>query len=486
MIGTHLFCAMQQPRRPLLSPQQCADLDIEKVHALYRAYVNSTQVDLMSAFGFGRTTITRAEGMYIEIADGRQILDFTGGIGVLNHGHNHPRIVAARRAYGEQQRMEVHKNFFSPYIAGLSHNIAQLMPEDLTISYFCNSGAESVEGAVKLAYKYHGGSRRHILTSDISFHGKLLGSGGLTKSPEVHFQFPTIPNIEVFEYDSIESVKAQTARLRKPDGTSDIYALILEPMNGSSLRECSTEFLKALRDLCTQEDIVLIFDEVYTGWAKTGEIFYFMHHGVVPDIVTSSKSFGGGKATIACYITRERIFRKAYDNMNDAILHSTTFNGFGEETVTAIEAINILVEDDYPARSKHIGERIRAGLTRLKEKYPDFIDDIRGRGALNGVLLNPTINAVMKAALQFIPGSFFKDERLVAKLVTSAVISELYTTHNILTFYGSNREIPLIISPSLIATDEDIDRFLDALDKTLAVGKYPLLLKFAKSKFLKS
>ena len=87
--------------------------------------------------------------------------------------------------------------------------------------------------------------------------------------------------------------------------------------------------------------------------------------------------------------------------------------------------------------------------------------------------------------MSFIPGDFFKDERLVAKLVTSSVISELYNSHGILTFYGSNREIPLIISPSLIATDEEIDFFLEAMDKTLAVGKYPLLLKFAKSKFLK-
>lgn len=475
-----------QSDKKLFTWQECASFDIERVYELYRTYINASQVELMSAFGFGREIATHAEGMYIYTASGRKILDFSGGIGVLNHGHNHPRILAARRAFEEQKRMEVHKNFLSPYLAGLAHNVAALMPEDLKISYFCNSGAEAIEGAVKLAHKYFGGTRKYILTADIAFHGKLLGSGGLTKSPEVHVHFPTIPNIETFEFNNIQSVEEAVGRLRKPDGTSDVYALILEPLNGSSLREGSTEFLKRLRELCTQENIILIFDEVYIGWAKTGKIFYFMHHGVTPDIVTSSKSFGGGKATIACYITREPIFRKAYDNINDAIVHSTTFNGFGEETITAIEAVNIIVEDDYCGRAMRIYERLHAGLVRLQEKYPDFIDDVRGRGALNGVLLNPSINFVFQKMLSFVPGDFFKDERLIAKLITSSVISELFSEHGILTFYGSNREIPLVISPSLIATDEEIDFFLTAFDRVLAQGKYPLLLKFARSKFLKT
>lgn len=476
---------MSVTEKKLFTWQECTEFDMNKVHELYRSFVNSTQVDLMGSFGFGRILADHSEGMYIFTKDGRRILDFTGGIGVLNHGHNHPRIIAARRTFEEQKRMEVHKNFFSPYLAGLAHNIAQLMPDDLKISFFCNSGAEAVEGAVKLAYKYFEGERKYILTADISFHGKLLGSGGLTKSPELHFSFPTIPNIEVFEYGNIESVERQVRHLRKENGESNIYALIIEPMNGSSLRQCSKEFLTKLRELCTREKIVLIFDEVYIGWGKTGEIFYFMHHDITPDIVTASKSFGGGKATIACYIAREPIFRKAYDNLNDAILHSTTFNGFGEECITAIEAINILVEDDYPSRAKHIYHLLNSGLKKLQQKYPDFIDDVRGCGALNGIILNKDINPIIKTGMSFVPGTFFKDERLIAKLITSSVISELYTMHEILTFYGSNREIPLIISPSLIVSDEDINHFLIALDEVLSIGKYPLLLKFAKNKFLK-
>ncbi len=476
---------MKIPTDNLFSWQECADFDIEKIQKLYREYVSKSQVDLIGSFGFGRVVAVRAEGMYIHTSDGREILDFTGGIGVLNHGHNHPRILAARIEYQKQKRMEVHKNFLSQYIAGLSHNIGKLLPEDLDISYFCNSGAEAVEGAVKLAYKYHDGNRKNILHADISFHGKLLGAAGLTGSLELDYKFPTIPNVGSFEHNNIESINTQVEKLRKPDGESDIYAIVLEPLNASTVLECSVDFLNELREICNKERIVLIFDEVYTGWAKTGELFNFIQKGVVPDIVTFAKSFGGGKSSISGYTSRTSFYRKAYDNLSDATLHSTTYNGLGEECITAIEAINIIVEDDYVAKAKRIHHRMSSGLKSLQGKYLDMIDEVRGSGALHGVLLNKDINPVIKSLISFLPAKVFKDERFAAKLFTGSVISELFNTHNILTFFGSNREIPLIISPSLIVTDEELDRFLDALDKTLATGKRKLIMNFLKQKVMK-
>ncbi|MAF25986.1 aspartate aminotransferase family protein [bacterium] len=474
---------MQTSPNKLFSWQDCLNFNNQQVHNLYQKYINKSQASLLGSFAFGRITATYAEGMYIYTSDGRQILDFTGGMGVLNNGHNHPRILAARTEFQKQKRMEIHKNFLSQYLAGLSHNIAQLLPEDLDISYFCNSGAEAVEGAVKLAYKYFNGERKYILHSDISFHGKLLGSAGLTASPEVKFKFPTIPNRESFKFNDIVSVKEMISRLRKSSGESDVYALILEPFNASSLRQCSTEFLKELREICSQENIPLIFDEVYTGWAKSGELFYFMKHQVVPDILVYSKSFGGGKASISGYTTRTPIFRKAYDNLNDAVIHSTTYNGFGEETITAMEAINIMVEEDFVSKSKNIHHHLNQGLKRLQEKYPDLIKEIRGSGSLNGIILNPKINSLIETAIRFLPGGLFKDERFMAKLITCSVMSHLFDNFDILTSYGQNKEIPLLISPSLIVTEAELNRFLGALDQTLAVGKYRLIVGFAKQKF---
>ena len=161
----------------------------------------------------------------------------------------------------EKKRMEVHKNYFSPYVAALSHNIAKLLPGDLNISYFPNSGAEAVEGAMKMAYKYHNANRNIVLHSDISFHGKLLGAASVTGSPELNFTFPQIPGTSSFEYNNIDSVKSLINANRKEGNESDIYAILVEPLNASSMRNCSERFLLELREICNKEDIILIFDE---------------------------------------------------------------------------------------------------------------------------------------------------------------------------------------------------------------------------------
>jgi len=467
----------------LIKLNQIDDLEIIHIWDYYKKYVNRGQVNLISSFGFGQDLVEYAEGCWIHTRGGKRILDFTGGIGVLNHGHNHPRILTARVEYQKKKKMEVHKNYFSPYVATLAHNIAQVLPGDLNKSYFPNSGAEAVEGALKMAYKYHNGTRKSVLYSDISFHGKLLGAASVTGSPELSYEFPRIPNTHAFTYNDIESVKTTLYNL-KVSGKSDVYAIILEPFNASSLRECSGEFLSELREICTKENIILIFDEVYTGWSKTGELFYFMNFDLVPDILTYAKSFGGGKSSISGYTCREHVFKKAYGNLNDATLHSTTYNGFGEETVTAIEAINIIIEDDYISKSKHIYHKIHPALVKLMEKYPKIIREVRGSGALNGILINAK-SKLIDSISKLIPLDFFKDESFLPKLATASVISELYDEHDILTFYGSNREILLIISPSIIVTDDEIDCFINALDKTLEKGLINLILKFAKNKFFK-
>lgn len=381
--------------------------------------------------------------------------------------------------------MDVHKSFFSPYLAALSHNFAALMPEDLEYCYFPNSGAEAVEGAIKMAYKYHDGARQCLLHADISFHGKLLGAASVTGSPELDFRFPRISHTHAFIYDDFASVLKLTHQLRKKDGESDIYAIILEPMNASSLRQCSSEFLKRLRELCSREKIVLIFDEVYTGWGKTGELFYFMKHGVVPDILTTAKSIGGGKATMAGYIARKPIFLKAYGNLKDATLHSTTYYGFGEENATAIEAINIIVEEDYPAKARRIFDRLFPQLLRLKEKYPLLVEDVRGCGALCGMLFHGG-SGFWSTAARLVPSKLFKDDWFMRKLVTSSVINDLYNSHGILTYFGSNREIPLVICPALIVEDAELDYFVRALDATLAKGLSKLVFQLARNKWKKA
>ncbi|WBC18232.1 aminotransferase class III-fold pyridoxal phosphate-dependent enzyme [Micromonospora sp. WMMA1998] len=435
----------------------------------------------MTSFGFGRELVASAEGAWITMRDGRRVLDFSGGVGVLNHGHNHPRVIAARQRFGEARRMEVHKAFFSPFLGALSHNIAELLPGDLSISYFPNSGAEANEGAIKMAYKYHGGKRNKILRADISFHGKTLGAGSLTGSTENAFQFPGLPGIVVYPYGDAAAVRRLVAEHRTAGGQSDVYAILVEPFSASTLAGWSEDALRDLRRLCDEEGIILIFDEIYTGWGKTGSLFFFMRHeGLVPDILTYSKSLGGGKASISGYTAREPVFRRAYDRLTDVILHSTTYYGFGEETATALEAVNIVVEDDYPGRARALEASLAPGLEQIAKAHPDVVQTVRGVGALHGVFLGGGPR-VLDIAGRLAPG-FSHDPMFRTKLITLSVIAHLYREHDIMTYYSPNGANPLMVAPPLVAGAQEVEYFLDALDATLARGLPRLLGAFVRDK----
>ena len=471
--------------KKLYSINDAENFKIEDIWDLYRKYVNNSQVDLISSFGFGNDTVKKAEGIYIYTNNGKKIYDFTGGIGVLNHGHNHPRIISARKKFSDSNKMEVHKNYFSPYIAALSSNIANLLPTDLNISYFPNSGSEAVEGAIKLAYKYHDSKRDIILHSDISFHGKTLGASNITNSIETsYYKFQKVLNTDNFKFNDIESLKEKIS-LHKKNNKSNIYAIITETFSASSISNCSEKFLRELREICDKENIILIFDEVYSGWCKTGKLFYFMNFtNLAPDILISAKSLGGGKASISCYTCRDHIFKKAYDNQKDATLHSTTFNGFGEETITAIEAINVIIEENFESKSIELGKFINQSLNNLKKKYSNIISDVRGSGCLNGIIINTSFaDKYLKPILKMIPMEFLKDDTSIKKIIVASIIYELYNSHNILTFYGSNYDIPLKVAPSIMANKNDIDYFEKSLDQVLDKGLLKLVSNFVSQKF---
>ena len=147
--------------------------------------------------------------------------------------------------------------------------------------------------------------------------------------------------------------------------------------------------MKKIRDFCNEHNIILIFDEVYTSLGKTGYMFNFQRFtDVTPDIVTISKSFGGGKASISAYIVSDKIFKPVYEKEKDAFIHTTTYNGFSEECITAIEAINIAVNENFPAKAKTIEQEIIKNFNNLKKKYPNIVKNIKGMGSIQGIFFH--------------------------------------------------------------------------------------------------
>ena len=464
--------------KKLFRVEDCETLTNDDVRALYRKHVNPALENIFSSFSIGSELIDHAEGVWIYTKSGKQILDATGGVGVLNHGHNHPRILKVRKAYLEEKRMEVHKTIFSPYLAVLSHNLAAVLPEGMDYSFFCNSGAEAIEGAMKLAYKYHGGGRKFILHSNISYHGKLLGSGSIMGSKEVDFNFPKIPNTASFEYNSVESVKQLINKLRNTDGSSQIYALFVEPYSASTFRNCDEFFLKEIRRICNEEKIILVFDEIFSGWCKTNNLFYFMNYDIIPDILTTSKSLGGGKASISAYVVRKEILKTAYGNVNDAVLHSTTYNGFGEECVTAIEAINIMVEENYVDKSRKAEKIIERRINSLVDNFPELVAGYRGVGTMFCILLK-TKTTLLDSVVKVMPLRIVQQPNFISKLITASFTDWLFVHHQI---YAMFTDDGIVFSPPVIIEEKEIDVFFNAFEETMKAGFLKIVMHFVANK----
>jgi putrescine aminotransferase len=470
--------------KKLYNVDDCENLTNSEIRDLYKKYVNPAIEQLFNSFDLGHEVIEYSEGVWIYTKNNEKILDVTGGIGVLSHGHNHPRILNTRINFQNKKKMEVNKTIFSPYTAALSHNIAKLLPGNLDYSFFCNSGAEAVEGAIKLAYKYFQGSREFILHSDIAFHGKLLGSGTITASKEVDFRFPSISNTCKFEYNNINSVIEEIKNHRKSDGTSNVYAIIIEPFSASYLRSCDDSFLKQLKSLCIENGILLIFDEIYTGWYKTGNRFNFIDSEIVPDILTTSKSLGGGKASISAYVSTGEVLKKSYGNIKSATLHTTTYNGFGEECATAIEAINIMEEENYHQKSLNIEELTKNRCKKLLEKFGNQIIDCKGKGSLHGIYFRT--DSGFGKILSLLPFSMTRDKKFLSKIISASISNWLFKNYKILVLFSTTENSAILFAPSLIINATEINYFFDSLEETLEHGIWKIVSKFASKQFSSS
>ena len=469
-------------KKKLLSVDDAKKLDIQTVQKYYKEYISESQLNFFKNFSFGNDIIQKAEGSFIYTNKNKKILDLTGGIGVLNHGHNNERILGERIKFQNEKKMEVHKLFFSQYLAALSYNIAQMLPGDLNRSFFPNSGAEAVEGAIKLAFKFYNGARKYIIHSDISFHGKTIGASSISGSKEINFDYQKLPNVEKFVFNDFDSLKNTVYEIKKKK--EQCYAIIVEPLSASTLKKSSDNFLKQTRKLCDDENIILIYDEIYSGWCKTGNLFNFFSSNTIPDILVYAKSFGGGKASISGYTTRDHVMLKAYDNPDDFSLQSSTYNGFGEECITAIEAINLILENNFEEKSQQNGIKLKNILQRIKKEFPQIVDEIRGSGSFQGFTIKNPINENIDSLItKFMPIKTFRDKNFFKKLFCASIINYMYKEKNILTFGSFASDVLFKVSPAIEIDPKELDKFEIELLDTLSVGVFNLIGDFLKYKF---
>ncbi|HEV3353977.1 MAG TPA: acetylornithine transaminase [Acidimicrobiales bacterium] len=379
----------------------------------------------MTTYPEPAVTFVRGEGSRLYDAEGRTYLDFLSGLAVTSLGHAHP---AVADAVCEQARTLLHvSNLYGTTIgpevaATLDRLIGDGEPQGGRV-FFCNSGAEANEAAFKLARRWAGPGRYVVVSAYGSFHGRTLATLHATGQPEKHEPFQPLP-------DGFRHVAwSDAAALEKAASGDEVAAVILEAVQGEGgVNPATAEYFQAVRRICDERGLLLIVDEVQTGLGRTGRWFGFQHFDVQPDVVTMAKALGNGVPIGACWARDEvaAAFRPGD--------HATTFGGQPFATAAARAVLQVMQDEDVPARARSSGTRLRKGLEAIPA-----VADVRGLGLLLAARLQDgdarekaaaalgaglVVNPVSPTALRFAPSLLVSDDEIDEALAIVAKVLE--------------------------------------------------------------
>jgi acetylornithine/succinyldiaminopimelate/putrescine aminotransferase len=459
-------------RPDLLTVEAAKALSCQEVRGLFERHLNPGQLHFLKLLGFDQVLVKRAEGMYYYDQSDRAILDFFGGFGSVAYGHNHPRILAARKKFQDEKRHEICIAFMSQYATALAHNLAAIAPGDLNTVFFANCGSVANEAALKLAERAAGPKRPTIAYVTNSFHGKTRAALSVTDSEFYQSGFTLLPNRRRVRFGDLDSLE-EAFRSDPSIGTFIVETV----QGGAGIVQATDAYWKGVRALCDKYGVIWIADEVQCGVGRTGRFFAFEHYGVVPDIVTLAKSLGGGKTAIGAYIAKRDIHMKAYGPHKTALIHGpATFSGMGEGCVTAIEALNVMYDEGLIENSAAMGTRLLAGLQRLQQQHPKLIKEVRGIGLMVGIEfadLSDTLPFGMRQMVSLL------DDKLKGSLCGFAGTLLLRDWDTLVAFTEYNRNV-IRLEPPLIAKAEHIDAFLKTFGEMLELGVTKIVTRYAK------
>jgi acetylornithine/N-succinyldiaminopimelate aminotransferase len=352
---------------------------------------------VMPTYGRFPLAIARGEGCRLWDTDGNSYLDFVAGIATCTLGHAHPALVDALTKQ-IQTLHHVSNLYYIPQQGDLAQWLTQNSCADF--AFFCNSGAEANEGAIKLARKYAhtvlGIHNPVIITANASFHGRTLATVTATAQPKYHQNFsPLVPGFHYVPYNDIAALEAAIAGLDASE--RQVAAILLEPLQGEGgVRPGDVAYFQAVRQLCSQKGILLMLDEVQVGIGRSGQLWGYENLGIEPDIFTSAKGLAGG-------IPIGALLCKAFCNVFTPGDHASTFGGNPFACAAALAVCETLTQQDLLSNVKIRGEQLRDGLRTLAHQYPSIITDVRGWGLINGLEISAdaalTAPEVVKAAM---------------------------------------------------------------------------------------
>jgi acetylornithine/N-succinyldiaminopimelate aminotransferase len=388
--------------------------------------INLANTYILNTYKRMPVVFVKGKGAYVWDSDGKKYLDFFPGWAVSGLGHCHKRIVNAVNSQ-LKQIIHVSNNYYSVPQAILAQRLSGHSFGGKV--FFCNSGAEANEAAIKLARAYGSKDGRYrIITMEKSFHGRTLATLTATGQEKVKNGFAPLPEgFMHVPFNDIDAVK---------EAIDDVtVAIMLEPIQGEGgINIADIDYMNQIRKLCNAKDLLLIVDEVQTGMGRTGKLFCYEHYGILPDMMTLAKSLGGG-FPIGAMIASDKLVDVLKPGM-----HASTFGGSPVVCAAANAVLDAIEKDRLLANANRMGNYIVKGLNKLKKRFPDIIDCIRNKALMIGVELNVEgakiverclekgllINCTQGNVLRIMPPiTVNKSEANKALRILSEVISEL-------------------------------------------------------------
>jgi acetylornithine/N-succinyldiaminopimelate aminotransferase len=390
---------------------------------------------VMTTYARFPLTLTRGSGCQVWDDQGQEYLDFVAGIATCTLGHAHPAITAAVTQQA-QTLIHVSNLYYNPPQGDLAKWLTEHSCADH--AFFCNSGAEANEAAIKLARKYahtvRNISNPTIITANASFHGRTLATITATGQPKYQQNFnPLVPGFHYVPYNDSEALKTAIAELDRDQ--PQVAAIMLEGLQGEGgVRPGDLTYFQTVRQLCDEKGILLIMDEVQVGMGRSGKLWGYENLGIEPDIFTSAKGLGGG-------IPIGAMLCKSHCNVFNPGDHASTFGGNPFACAVSLAVCHAIEQDNLLENVKSRGEQLRTGLTQLAQKFPHLISDVRGWGLINGLELSPD------------------------STFTAADIVKIAIEQGVLLVPAGPKVLRFV--PPLIVTAEEIDRALTAVDRAL-------------------
>jgi len=420
---------------------------------LHAEHINPVFVKMLRTIGFDKGYV-RGEGPYLWDADGNKYLDLLTGWGVFALGRNHPKIKAALQQALAQNLPNLVRMDCSLLSALAAEKLAGHAGGDLSRVFFCNSGTETVEGAIKFARCATG--RGKIIYCDHAFHGLTCGSLSLNGADFFRERFgELLPGTVRIPFNDLPALERALA-------DKQAAAFIVEPVQGKTCEVVADGYLLEAQRLCQRAGTLLVADEVQCGLGRTGKWFCFQHWpGVEPDILCCAKALSGGFVPVGAVITRPKIMDAVFSSMERCVVHSNTFGGNDLAMTAALASLQVIEEDKLVENAAEMGRYVMEKLAPLAQSCP-FVSAIRGKGLMFGIdFARPKESLKLKMAWDLV-------HKMNFAVFGQMVIIPLLQKHRILTQVAGYHTEVIKFLPPMTVTKEDMDWFVNSLTEVLA------------------